>query len=220
MKIIVVGMHRTGTSALSGLLHSNGIVMGEDKYFYPRPGPENPKGFYEDIRFRNINDSILEDNGYFIKEFDPNIPEINHISQYAGNVFRTLINGIDSKHKFWGWKDPRTCLTLNALSQFLDPNTTRILMTNRSHCDVADSMIARGNTGSRQRYIKLAKNYEKTLFRNAILSKIPFRNVGFNLLMNDTERVAEFISKFIGYEISDLSFIDNKLANRHKNENA
>jgi hypothetical protein len=51
-------MHRSGTSAVAGILHLNGIAMGSEKTFKPKPLPQNPKGFYENYDFRKINDKF------------------------------------------------------------------------------------------------------------------------------------------------------------------
>jgi len=44
--VIVVGVHRSGTSAVAGILHLNGIAMGSEKTFKSKPMPQNPRGFY------------------------------------------------------------------------------------------------------------------------------------------------------------------------------
>ena len=49
MIVIVLGMHRSGTSTLSGVLHMNKVTMGTYQNFWPRPLNQNPKGFYENI---------------------------------------------------------------------------------------------------------------------------------------------------------------------------
>ena len=59
MITIVLGMHRSGTSVVAGILHFNKIIMGTYDTFWPRPLPQNPKGFYENYDFRKINDTIL-----------------------------------------------------------------------------------------------------------------------------------------------------------------
>ena len=51
MIVIVVGMHRSGTSAVAGILHLHGISMGSEKTFKPKPLPQNPMGFYENFGF-------------------------------------------------------------------------------------------------------------------------------------------------------------------------
>ena len=52
MIIIVLGMHRSGTSTVAGVLHMNKIVMGTYENFGHGSLRQNPKGFYENYDFR------------------------------------------------------------------------------------------------------------------------------------------------------------------------
>lgn len=150
MIVIVVGMHRSGTSALAGLLHQHGIPMGEARTFRPRPSPENPSGYYENIRFRRTNDRILADSGYRVKEWNPAIPPVN-----PGRASRWLCSALLAwyrrRHPAWGWKDPRTCLTLstwlNEINRHGWHNDVRVVHVWRDMRSVAHSLVARGNTG-------------------------------------------------------------------------
>lgn len=54
--IVVLGMHRSGTSAMAGLLSKAGISFGRN--LMP-PHRDNPKGYFEDNAILNINDAIL-----------------------------------------------------------------------------------------------------------------------------------------------------------------
>jgi len=55
--IVILGMHRSGTSALSGVLHILGLHLGKE--IIP-PHPSNPKGFFENDRIRWFNEKILD----------------------------------------------------------------------------------------------------------------------------------------------------------------
>ena len=44
--IVVLGMHRSGTSALTGMLHSLGIHLGPEEDL-KSPQKDNPQGFWE-----------------------------------------------------------------------------------------------------------------------------------------------------------------------------
>lgn len=150
MIYVVMGMHRSGTSAIAGLLHDNGITMGEDSSFYPRPSPENPKGFYEDVRFRNINDELLKCNHLYVDDWD--VPEDAPFRDATAEIFenaRTLITEMQDRYPNWGWKDPRTCLTWPFWATVLDSlgllRETKIIGTTRDPSRIAKSMIKRGN---------------------------------------------------------------------------
>ena len=105
-------MHRSGTSAVAGILHLNGIAMGSEKTFKPKPLPQNPKGFYENYDFRKINDQILKQAGYKVKSFDTDIPVV-HASDRTVAKMGKLTEKQVSENTDWGWKAPRTCLPLS-----------------------------------------------------------------------------------------------------------
>ena len=146
MIVIVVGMHRSGTSAVAGILHLNGISMGSDKNFRPKPLPQNPKGFYENYNFRKISDKILARSGYKVKSFNPVIPEAVTIGKITRKM-RKLINLNESVLGKWGWKDPRVCLTLNCWLDVLESmsliDETRIVFVSRNGASVAHSLTRR-----------------------------------------------------------------------------
>ena len=58
--IVVLGMHRSGTSALSRLLTFHGFSQPND--LMP-PKKDNPKGFWESVGCQILNDTILASLG-------------------------------------------------------------------------------------------------------------------------------------------------------------
>jgi len=56
--VVVLGMHRSGTSAITRSLQTLGIDLGGD-LFGPRPN-DNDKGFFEDIDVIKLNEGLLE----------------------------------------------------------------------------------------------------------------------------------------------------------------
>lgn len=109
----IVGMHRSGTSALAGALHTGGISMGPERHFLPKPLPENPQGFFEDYRFRRVNDLICRHNGYEVTSWEPP-PDMECDGVFLRFRRVLLVLGNEIRFSSWGWKDPRTCLTLGS----------------------------------------------------------------------------------------------------------
>ena len=56
--IIVLGMHRSGTSAVSGMLAELGVFMGSSLYA-PQKGV-NEKGFFENSLLVDLNEKLLD----------------------------------------------------------------------------------------------------------------------------------------------------------------
>ena len=137
---VVIGMHRSGTSLVSGLLHNSGIDMGIG-YFKP-PGKDNPRGYYEDQRFRRMNDRMLKFSRYDVKSWDVRIPTIRGNKTHQGQIWGIVAQ--NSSKTRWGFKDPRTCLTWHMWRQHL-PQNTQVVYVYRNPMSVANSLLKRGN---------------------------------------------------------------------------
>jgi nucleoside-diphosphate-sugar epimerase len=53
--ILILGMHRSGTSALGGVINIFGAYMGQNMM----PPKDNEKGYFENIDINNLNEYIL-----------------------------------------------------------------------------------------------------------------------------------------------------------------
>ena len=59
MQLIVLGMHRSGTSVLARLLNLMGVYFGPEG-ISTGANQENPKGFWERKDVRQLNDGVLQ----------------------------------------------------------------------------------------------------------------------------------------------------------------
>ena len=99
MITVILGMHRSGTSTIAGILHLNNIIMGTYKTFWPRPLSQNPKGFYENYDFRKINDSLLKKVNYNVESLEPTIPNIIFDEKLSSNFFIILTTSSSNLEK-------------------------------------------------------------------------------------------------------------------------
>jgi hypothetical protein len=214
MIVVIVGMHRSGTSALAGLLHHNGIVMGEEENFRPKPKKnQNEKGYYENFRFRSLNDELLGYNNYKAKSFDPYVPDFKFPEELK-HEGQNLLHEYSIRYKNWGWKDPRTSLTLKFWLD-LYPNV-KVVISRRDYEKIAQSMWARKNSGSVKKYIDLCTAYYGSIHTAAY--KTDWCNVSFDNLCTNPEFEANKLARFLDHPITDLSFIEDKLRH-HKEQN-
>lgn len=103
--VCVLGMHRSGTSALTGCLEDLGLYLGD----VVREAPHNKKGNNENLAIRELHDLVLEDCG---GRWDT--PPDNVVWKLKRRqVLRAIIHTFANK-PCWGFKDPRTLLTLSA----------------------------------------------------------------------------------------------------------
>lgn len=114
--VAILGMHRSGTSALAGCLHLVGLHLGPAEELFP-PAPENPRGFWENCHVAKLNDRVMmsldggswRDPPELTAEWMHN-PGIKMELQRARElVDRMRLSGPRCP---LGFKDPRLCITL------------------------------------------------------------------------------------------------------------
>jgi len=154
--VIVVGMHRTGSSMIGGILEKLGINMGKNS---EKKNFANPFGYFEDQDLKIINEKILnEANGKW-----DNPPKKESIIAIKEKVKQDILNFLNGKKKpIWGIKDPRLSLTLNLFLPYLDIENTYFIITHRNHSNIVNSLKRRDNF-TVEKSIKLINQYEKNL---------------------------------------------------------
>ena len=60
--LVILGMHRSGTSALAGLVQLLGVNLGED--LLPAMPEVNEKGFFEHQEILDIHEDLLKSLGF------------------------------------------------------------------------------------------------------------------------------------------------------------
>jgi hypothetical protein len=112
MGIFVIGMHRSGTSLVAGLLHAMGARAGEPDELL---GPDafNPAGYWERVDVFHLHERMLAAAGSAwdrVAGFDiARIPagELDHFPAEAGRIL-----GVLAPREPWTIKDPRLCFCL------------------------------------------------------------------------------------------------------------
>jgi hypothetical protein len=141
--VCVLGMHRSGTSLIARLANILGLALGPDAELAPA-AYDNPRGFWEHMSFRRVNEALLARLGRdwdSLEELpdgwqdDPAHDDLRDQARAAIAAFA----GAD----LWGWKDPRTCLTLPFWRPLLPP--LRFVLCVRSVIDVARSLQRRNS---------------------------------------------------------------------------
>ena len=107
--IMVLGMHRSGTSAATRVLNLLGVELGSR--LMP-PAPDNPTGFWEHLDAVEIHDRLLGNLGRSWDDFRPLPADWLHSApaQHAEQQIQQLIRSEFSDTPLWAVKDPRLCL--------------------------------------------------------------------------------------------------------------
>lgn len=110
--VVVLGMHRSGTSLLTGTLQEAGLVLGD----VVTSAPHNHKGNREALPIRELHDDLLQRSGGAW-----NKPPSQVVWEPIHLAFRDLVVDAYRGEACWGFKDPRSlfCLEgwLDALPQ-------------------------------------------------------------------------------------------------------
>lgn len=112
-QIIVLGMHRSGTSALTGALARMGLFVGEADELMPGNW-QNPEGFFERNDAHRICDALLHGSGadwWKVSGFDPENADFDTILTWRPAI-RDMVKHLDQSGRSWAIKEPRLCLLL------------------------------------------------------------------------------------------------------------
>jgi len=140
--ICVLGMHRGGTSAVTGVLHELGAFLGPTGHLMARR-EDNPAGFYEHQLLTDLNDELLQALGgswHAPPRLDPGwerAPLLDDIRVRA----RQRLHEDFADAPLWAWKDPRTSVTLPFWRPLLPE--TQFVVCVRNPLNVARSLLAR-----------------------------------------------------------------------------
>ena len=137
MPIAVIGMHRSGTSMLAGMLHHLGVHMGTDLVMDNHV--HNPLGYFEDRDFLRLNERILTaaGGGWAKPPGGEAIAEVVKSGEFENEIMELA----EARTEPWGWKDPRTSLTLPVYQAVLPD--MKIIVINRQANAVVESLLVR-----------------------------------------------------------------------------
>ena len=221
--ICILGMHRSGTSLLTRILNLMGVYLGPDAHLL-QPLAENPKGFWEHEEIWKLNEDILWRLGgswHNPPELSPgweSAAELEDLKERALTIIQTDFTDAG----IWGWKDPRTCLTLPFWQQILPPMQYAICL--RHPVEVARS-LARRNDFSIGQGIYLWIVYVKQALENTRFGQrtlVFYENILNNWNM-ELLRLWQFLGKpelVDETEVHNLvrNFIDKDLRHHHNSK--
>lgn len=140
--LVVLGMHRSGTSAVMGALQAMGLHVG-DKASLTAPNWDNPKGFFERKDARRCCDALLHGAGadwWKLADFSidqiPGPVRAEQVEALHGVLERLQEGG------FWALKEPRLCVLFPLLRPLL-PARPLVLFVVRHPVAVALSLQKR-----------------------------------------------------------------------------
>lgn len=136
--LVVLGMHRSGTSLATSLLAGAGLDVGQRLL---GAHASNPRGHFEDEDFLEFDRLVLrqvgaDSDGWVVAPLPS--PPTEWVSRARALVERKRASG-----RPWGWKDPRT-VPLLPLWRAAAPDATFVIVY-RKPWEVVDSLFRRGD---------------------------------------------------------------------------
>lgn len=147
--ICLLGMHRSGTSAVTRAVNLLGVFMGSTESMLPPAENNNPKGFWEHTDIVNLHEDILRNldrTWHDISPMDDNWADSPKLAT-SKNQLIDLVNKDFADRTLWGWKDPRTCLLIpywKDVAKELNFDISFLIIV-RNPLDVANSLMKRDN---------------------------------------------------------------------------
>ena len=146
--IVVLGMHRSGTSAVTRALSVLGVALGDS--LLPAVAGDNDKGYWEDRDLNQVNIALLaalERDWDDLRPLSPSELAGQRVNEIHGRAIG-LLRGKLRRMPLFGMKDPRICRLLPFWqSVFAEIGVPpRYVLCLRNPLSVADSLARRGTT--------------------------------------------------------------------------
>jgi hypothetical protein len=174
--IAITGMHRSGTSCVTGLLERCGLSLGTSHKVYTDPRPDNQKGHFENYTVLAINEKILEIAG---GAWDK--PPQSEAILVAGEQVAHHITRFNDTFNGAIFKEPRMCLTMPLWERYC-PKISAAVFCLRNPLGVALSLNKR-NGFPLEKGIFLWMEYNMRFF--ADIKKTPLHIFDYDNLRHD-----------------------------------
>ena len=212
--VVVLGMHRSGTSVLTGLLSFFGGYVGADLM---KPTKDNPKGYFENNKIYLLNEKILRENDTSWHDYNFNIKKIkkDQFDAYVSEA-KAIIEDELKYVKKTLIKDPRISVLFPIWEKALLELgiSIKVILAYRSPLEVAQSLLKRDDMAIEKglmlwsRYFLQAERYSRNYERMVIQYNHDFLDIPVFL-----RRLGQFINEDVTDEILErsLDFYSPKL---------
>ena len=220
----ILGMHRSGTSALAGLLSEMGL--GAPRDLMPAT-QDNPKGYYESTGIMQANDQLLaslKTNWTLEVPLPQGWPDSEAASSWRDSLLLRIENSF-SEADLPVIKDPRFCVLVDGLECWLKDYTVEIkfILLIRDPKEVVASLLARPNDPIKRRAAF------KLWIESVLTAEYATRRLDRMILMaddlfEDPDAVEAMINRFLVRDLnsqdlgSPSSFIDASMRHQYSSQ--
>ncbi|MCG8457379.1 MAG: hypothetical protein MI919_13970 [Holophagales bacterium] len=140
MQLLVLGMHRSGTSMVTRLVNMMGASLGPE-FRQQTPDEANPLGYWERLDLQDLHSNLLRAcDGDWYHPDAVDLGKMGHLGEHLEQRARQLIAELDARRP-WVVKDPRMCLVLPFWLPLLE--TPVAVFVYRHPIEVAESLHKR-----------------------------------------------------------------------------
>jgi hypothetical protein len=198
--IVVLGMHRSGTSAIARGLQVLGVDLGVQ--LIPPVDGNNAKGFWEDIHFNALDVEMLaaiESDWNYVGAIDTNDLEVLHRQGYFLRALELVQEKVSSSPIF-AFKDPRVAKLLPFWTEVFAYGKFDVsyVLVVRHPLSVAKSLTKRDGLEAEQSYLLWLGHVLTSLSNSADKKRVL---VDYDRLMQSPDHELSRIAKHLELEI-------------------
>ncbi|HEV2519026.1 MAG TPA: sulfotransferase [Thermoplasmata archaeon] len=193
--VVVLGMHRSGTSVVGGVLHALGVDMGTrvEREGWVGKHWSNPTGHFENPDFVAFDYRVLGGDATGIRGRPRWEDLATRAPEFAAEA-RSLVHRFRSP--LWGWKDPWTVLTLELFLPYLD--APHFVFVRRPKEQVLASLRKR-STAQDSEIAELFDLYQERLARlKDQLRAYPILEIDYPQMVEDPGPTVRSLIEFLG----------------------
>jgi len=202
-EIIIIGMHRSGTSMLSGMLDRLGIDMGDDQVGRQQ---SNPLGHFEDGDFLGLNELILSQAGGSWNNPPPAAQIQNQAAKLDDRIQKIILDKrLANQDQPWGWKDPRTSLTINLYLPYL--RNPFIIWSQRDPVSISNSLWIRNKMPDHEAN-KLTEYYQQQIIdflRDH--PELPVLEISYQDMIDQPDIWISKVVDFLDLEVDEIQLV-------------
>jgi hypothetical protein len=200
--VVVLGLARSGTSVVTGMLRILGVDMGPS-----RDDRSNPRGSHEDVDFAKFHKEVFEMAGDGKDYWNP--PTRDTVLEFGPKVdtaVRALLAKKREGQPLWGWKHPRSLLTYELFLPYLE--NPHFVLVFRNPLSTALSSVEHTqrlrHPLNLKQALRLAHFYDNEMLRFLENhANLPTQLISYEEVIADPGKEAAKIARFLDIEMSD-----------------
>jgi len=203
MIYIILGMHKSGTTLISEMLHHSGIHMGD----FDISENYDSGNKYERKETKYLNIKMLKCGNSFSLNVIKKIDDKSVKKKFSSQI-KEILSELNKTHRDWGFKDPRTCLTFPVWHELL--NSYRLIAVYRDPLELWNHYKHRCSPRRPIKILMTCWNCVKAwyIYNRNIINYIKKMNnrtyivINYNDFMNE-DMEFDRLSRFINLPLND-----------------